>query len=284
MPTAACRALRSPRRSIPIPVQTPTPGSPEYPQRSGSSRSPPFPCLSFPATAGPGRRLRGEEAGKDGREGAAVPSPGGGGGGSSGGALLLEEPSRAPAPLPPSRSRAGRGEAAAAGPPCPAAEPVRPVAVPPPPAAEKMRSKGRKESLSDSRDLDGSYDQLTGECRPRGRCSSRSGSPPPRPRPRPASSPGPGPRRPASPAERRSVVAAPAPGGHRSPGRLAAQWETTLILPAGAGAFESLPATPQPASRIAAQDSGVSRQPPGSGVPREPGHPEAPEAPDLLPS
>lgn len=37
-----------------------------------------------------------------------------------------------------------------------------------------MRNKGRKESLSDSRDLDGSYDQLTGECRRRGRCSSRS--------------------------------------------------------------------------------------------------------------
>lgn len=37
-----------------------------------------------------------------------------------------------------------------------------------------MRSKGRKESLSDSRDLDGSYDQLTGECRLRGRCSSHS--------------------------------------------------------------------------------------------------------------
>lgn len=26
-----------------------------------------------------------------------------------------------------------------------------------------MRGQGRKESLSDSRDLDGSYDQLTGE-------------------------------------------------------------------------------------------------------------------------
>lgn len=53
----------------------------------------------------------------------------------------------------------GRGEAAGAGPPCPAAEPVRPVAIPP--AAGKMRNKGRKESLSDSHDLDGSYDQLT---------------------------------------------------------------------------------------------------------------------------
>lgn len=29
-----------------------------------------------------------------------------------------------------------------------------------------MRGKGRKESLSDSRDLDGSYDQLTGESLP----------------------------------------------------------------------------------------------------------------------
>lgn len=72
---------------------------------------------------------------------------------------------------------AGRGEAAGAGPPCPAAEPVRPVAVPP--AARrggKMRSKGRKESLSDSRDLDGSYDQLTGECRPPGKVQQPLGT------------------------------------------------------------------------------------------------------------
>lgn len=174
-------------------------------------------------------------------------------------------------PLPAAARGGGRRRPRA--PPARRRSPCAPSRFPPPPAAEKMRSKGRKESLSDSRDLDGSYDQLTGECRPRGRCSSRSGSPPPRPRPRPASSPGPGPRRPASPAERRSVAAAPAPGGHRSPGRLAAQWETTLILPAGAGAFESLPAAPQPASRIAAQDSGVSRQPPGQRGPPGAGPP-----------
>lgn len=75
-----------------------------------------------------------------------------------------------------------------------------------------MRSKGRKESLSDSRDLDGSYDQLTGECRPPGKVQQPVGTtargrprePRPSPgHPRPARfqprlSPGP-PARPASP-------------------------------------------------------------------------------------
>ncbi|XP_040462834.1 Kv channel-interacting protein 2 isoform X4 [Falco naumanni] len=193
---AAGRRLRSPR-----PVPSPSPSPPPSPRgprppglsqtagdptRGSPSRLPPCPfpgapappCLSFPAAArrraaGPGRRLPG--GGGEGRKGgggraqprrrrrrgtgrlrarAAVPS--------------RAEPSRAPGTagpfLLPRRAprAAGRGEAAGAGPPCPAAEPVRPVAVPP--AARrggKMRSKGRKESLSDSRDLDGSYDQLT---------------------------------------------------------------------------------------------------------------------------
>lgn len=188
-------------------------------------------------------------------------------------------------PLPAAAPGGGRRRPRAS--PARRRSPCAPSRFPPSPAAEKMRSKGRKESLSDSRDLDGSYDQLTGECRPRGRCSSRSGSPPPRPRPRPrpASSPSRAPA-PAAPLHPRSAGAErqPRPGGGTAPrGGWQPRGETTLVLPAGAGAFGSLPASPKPTSRIAARDNGVSRQRPGSGVPREPGPPAAPGALYLLP-
>ncbi|XP_061314916.1 Kv channel-interacting protein 2 isoform X1 [Pezoporus flaviventris] len=131
-----------PRSSCPVPPPAPSPCGPHgaipSPRCSAEQplpRRPPQPPSAVPQfpRSGAGRRGRvdgsGEEAGKDGREGAAVPSPGGGGGGDRGGcALLPAVPSRAEPsprhrrPLPAaavSAAGGGAGGGGGRGPPLP---------------------------------------------------------------------------------------------------------------------------------------------------------------------
>lgn len=140
----------------PIPPETPTavqPGAaPSLPLPRSSPHRPPGQPPPAPGRAsvsprrrGAGRRGRAggsrEEAGKDGREGAAVPSPGGGG--ERGGcALLPAVPSRtepsSPAPPAPSccrgecRGRRGGGRRRARAPPARRRSPCAPSRFPPP--------------------------------------------------------------------------------------------------------------------------------------------------------
>uniref|UniRef100_A0A8C4XJE2 EF-hand domain-containing protein n=1 Tax=Falco tinnunculus TaxID=100819 RepID=A0A8C4XJE2_FALTI len=167
LPCSGAEAALPPPRafSIPVPSAVParssTPGALPNRRRPHPGQPEPAPSLPLPRSPlprrasvsprrrGAGRRGRAggsrEEAGKDGREGAAVPSPGGGGGGGERGgcALVLPcraVPSRAELPAPPApsccrggrRGRRGGGRRRARGPPARRRSPCAPSRSPPP--------------------------------------------------------------------------------------------------------------------------------------------------------